>query len=281
MKNIKKQPMVSVIMPVYNAGEFLVEAIESIVSQTYKNYELLIVDDGSRDNSWEIIQKYQKKYKNLIRAFRLKKNTNAAGNGAVNTVLPNARGQYIARMDADDIAHPQRLKRQVEFLDRNLDVILVGTQAKVINRFGKVTGKKTYPLDHEGIYKQYAVVHPIIHPSCMIRRSLLPKWNKLYEMRFGVNDDYYTFFTLFRYGKFANINEFLLSYRIHEHNTSLQNIKDKFFNTVNIRLTAIRKLDYRISLGGFIKLVAQIVFVSLIPERVLLKAYLMVKEVRK
>lgn len=93
-------------MPVYNAGSFLVEAIESILNQTYKNYEFIIVDDGSTDNSWEIIERYKSKYPRLIKTYRLTKNTNADGNGAVNAVLPYAKGEYIARMDADDCAHP-------------------------------------------------------------------------------------------------------------------------------------------------------------------------------
>lgn len=268
------KPLVSVIMPVYNAGGFLVEAIESILKQTYTNFEFLIVDDGSKDNSWEIITKYKKKFPKLIKTYRLKRNTNAAGNGAVNAVLPQARGLYIARMDADDVAHPKRLEKQVRFLSNHPRVILVGTQARVIDRMGNVTGKKSYPLDHTSIYKKYAVVHPIIHPSCIIRRSMLPDQNRLYQMRFGVNDDYYTFFTLQKVGQFANLPDYLLDYRVHGHNASLQNLKEKYFNITRIRDVARKELGYSMTLKARIIIVIQTALVRVIPESLLVGIYL-------
>ncbi len=272
-----KQPLVSVIMPVYNAGEFLVEAIESIIHQTYKNFEFIIVDDGSTDNSWETIEYHQKKYPRLIKSYRLSKNMNAAGNGAVNAVLSKTRGKYIARMDADDIAHPKRLEKQIEYLNSNPEVIVLGTQARVINQKGSAIGKKIYPLDHENIYKNYAVVHPIIHPSCMVRRSLLPNKNKLYEMRFGVNDDYYTFFKLHNFGKFANLPDFLLDYRIHKGNSSLNNLKEKYKIISEIRSIAKNKFGYKLSLKAKIIIFLQDILVSFIPDDLLKSVYLILR----
>jgi len=270
-------PLVSVIMPVYNAAEFLVEAIESILNQSYRNFEFLIVDDGSTDDSWKIIKKYQNKFPKLLKTFRLKKNINAAGNGAVNAVLPEAKGEFIARMDADDVAHPQRLEKQVNFLLEHPEIILVGTQAKVIDPKGKTIGKKSYPLVHEEIYKKYAEVHPIIHPSCMIQRTLLPNGNRLYEMRCGVNDDYYTFFRLLNYGKFANLPEYLLSYRIHKDNSSLKNLKEKYANISKIRKLAQEKFGYKVSLKAKALILLQDVLVNFIPEEMLVTVYLFIR----
>ena len=175
MKNTthNRKPLVSVIMPVYNAGEFLVEAIESILDQNYRNYEFIIVDDGSTDNSWNIIKVIKEKYPKKIKIFRLKKQTNFAGNGAVNYGLKHTKGEFIVRMDADDISMPDRLEKQVDFMLKNPNLILLGTQAKVINKKGKIIGDKNVPLTHKEIYDKYGVVHPVIHPSCMFRRSLL------------------------------------------------------------------------------------------------------------
>lgn len=274
MKKIK-QPLVSVIMPVYNAGDFLVPAIESILKQTYKNIEFLIVDDGSKDDSWNIIKAYQKKYPQIIKkTLRLKKNTNAAGNGAVNKILPRAKGKFIARMDADDISDAKRLEKQVEFLNRHPEIILVGTQAKVIDKNGKIIGKKSYPLDHQNIYQKYAQIHPIIHPSCMIRRSSLPNPNRLYQMRFGVNDDYYTFFKLLNIGKFANLPSYLLKYRIHGNNASLSNLKANYKNISNIRKEAIKNLNYKITLKSRLIVFLQNLLVAFIPEKLLTSSYL-------
>lgn len=269
-------------MPVYNAGDFLVEAIESILKQTYKRFELIIVDDGSKDNSWQIIKKYQKKYPQLItKILRLRKNTNAAGNGAVNKVLPYASGEFIARMDADDIAHPQRLEKQVKHLLKNPKIILLGTQARVINKQGQIIGNKSYPLTHEKIYNKYAEVHPIIHPSCMIRRSLLPNKNKLYEMRFGINDDYYTFFKLIHIGQFANLKDYLLDYRIHNNNISLKNLKRRYRVISTIRNQAVKQFSYKLTYKAKVTILIQNMVVRIIPEKILTEFYFKIRGMKQ
>ena len=272
-----KLPLVSVIMPVYNAGDFLVPAIESILKQTYQKFELIIVNDHSTDATYQILRSYQKQFPKKIKVINLTKRHGAYG--AANIGILQARGDFIAPMDSDDISHPQRLKKQVKCLLSNPQVIVVGTQANVIDKNNHIIGQKTFPTRHQEIYKKFLEVHPIVHPSCMIRRNLLPQKNKLYEDKFGVNDDYFTFFTLFKYGKFANLPEYLLDYRIHLGNSSLQNIKQKFFNTIKIRFIAIRSLGYKPTLGGLVKMLGQIVFVAPLPESLLLISYLLIKEV--
>src|SRR5579859_558580 len=195
-KRTQKQPLVSVIMPVYNAAGFLAAAIDSILKQTYENLELIIVDDASTDKSWKIIQKYTKRYPKKIHSHQTTKQTNAAGNGAMNYGFQFAKGEFIARMDADDIAHPKRIAKQVAYLLAHPDTIVLGTQAKVIDKKGKVIGQKIMPTSHNDIYRQYGIFHPMIHPSVMINRKLLPKQKGVYSMKFNVNDDYYTFFKL-------------------------------------------------------------------------------------
>lgn len=145
-------PLVSVIMPVYNAGGFLVEAIESILHQTYRKFEFIIVDDCSTDGSWKVISRYQRRYPKVIKAIRMKKQLNKGGDASANTAYRMTRGAFIARMDADDIAHPERLEKQVKFLHDNPDVLMVGSQAHVINKSGEVVGDKTVPTSHEEIY---------------------------------------------------------------------------------------------------------------------------------
>lgn len=276
-KSSQIKPLVSVIMPVYNAGDYLVEAIESILHQTYRDFEFIIVDDGSTDNSWKTLKEYQKKYPKRISIYRLKKNINAAGNGAVNAVLPYARGKYIARMDADDRAYPERLEKQVNYLNSHAEIIILGTQALVIDQNGYRIGKKSYPLNHDDIYKNYAVVHPIVHPSCMIRRAMLPDKNKLYEMKCGVNDDYYTFFRLLNYGKFANLSDYLLNYRIHQKNASLQNLKNKYANISKIRRMAQEKFAYKAPVRAKFIIFLQDLLVNIIPEDMLKSVYLFIR----
>lgn len=264
-------------MPVYNAGKFLGPAIDSIVAQTYKKIELIIVDDASTDDSWKTVRAYKKRYPKLIRAYRVTKQTNSAGNGATNYGLTKARGQFVARMDADDISSPTRIEKQVAYMLANPGTILVGTQAKVIDKNGKTIGLKTMPTTHEAIYHQFGILHPIIHPSVMIRRSLLPNPDRIYAMKWDVNDDYYTFFKLLNHGRFANLPEYLLKYRIHGKNLSLINPKEKFQNSVNIRLEAVKQLGYQLSFGAMAVMLLQYIVVSLIPAGLIVPTYMFIR----
>ncbi len=277
----QSQPLVSVIMPVHNAQTYLAEAIESIVNQTYSNLELLVIDDASTDTSVSIAKKYAKKYPTKVKVYQTPSVTNSAGNGATNFGLKYAKGAFIARMDADDIALPQRITTQVAYMVQHPQVILCGSQAEVVDGAGKHTGVKTLPLSHAAIYDTYGVIHPIIHPTVMIRRSLLPDPNKIYQMKWDVNDDYYTFFTLLQYGEFVNLPELLLKYRIHGKNLSLINPKQKFFNSVRIRIEAIRKLDYKISLKSLATMIAQVIIVTCIPEKLIVPLYMLIRGIKK
>ena len=279
MKKINN-PLVSIVMPVYNADKYLLEAIESVLAQTYTNYELVIVDDVSTDKSWDIIKKFQKKYPKQIRAVKLKINTNAAGNGGMNAVYTQLKGKYIARMDADDIADPMRIEKQVKFMEAHPKAILVGTQAHIIDATGKITGKKTFPTSHEAIYKQYFVLHPILHPSVMFRKSLIPNKEYIYENKWGINDDYYTFFKFLKYGKFYNLPEALLYYRMHGLNFSLQNPKAKFINSIKIRLQAIREFGYRPSIKSVFLMLTQVITIPLIPESLIVPLYFAIRGIK-
>lgn len=262
-------------MPIFNGSLFVAEAINSILYQTYQNFELIVVNDNSKDNTLDILKRYQKTNSQKIKIISLKKRHGAFG--AANKGIKQAKGEFLAVMDADDISHPQRLEKEVAYLLQHKNVIVVGGHARIINNQGDVIGKKIFPSNHKAIYEKFFEVHPMVHPSCMIRRSLLPKRDRLYADTFGVNDDYYTFFTLLRFGEFANIKDYLLDYRIHLGNSSLQNLKQKFFNTLRIRLVAIKNLGYKPTYTGIIKVFLQIMLVSFIPETALLHLYLFIK----
>ena len=272
MKN--KKPLVSVIMPILNGSKYMAQAIDSILNQTMQDFELLIIDDASTDNSWRIIKSYENRFPSKVRSFRLSKNSGAYN--AANFAFLHARGEYIAVMDCDDVSHPDRLSRQVDALNKFKDVILVGSQANIINDKGELVGIKKLPLTHLKIYKEFGLFHPMVHPSCMIRRSLLPDKNKLYRIKYGVNDDYYTFFSLLRKGEFMNLKECLLNYRIHFENSSLTNIKGKFINSLKIRIEAARD-GYSLGIKNTILMFLQVLVVLSIPNRWILPLYFWVK----
>jgi len=207
---MSKKPLISVIMPVYNRSAYVAQAIESILSQTYNHFELLIIDDCSTDKSWNIIARYQKRHPFLIKAFRLKKNLGGGGSGAINFGFKKSSGQFIALMDSDDISHPKRLEKQIQYLINYPSTIMVGSQVNIINHSGTIIGRKKLPLNHQQIYKQFSIIHPMVPPSCLIRKKLLPTTKQLYKIRFGLDDDYYNSFKFLNCGKFANLQDYLL-----------------------------------------------------------------------
>jgi glycosyltransferase involved in cell wall biosynthesis len=275
----KTSPLVSVIMPVYNAQSFVAEAIESILQQTYRNFELVIVDDASTDASWSIVQKYVRR-SNKIKAVRLKKNVNRGGDGAGNVAFQhtNPRSKYIARIDADDIALPKRLEVQVRYMEKHADIAVLGSSVDIINDEGTVVGRKKVASKHSEIYKKYFEVHPMIHPTLMVRRDELLDEKNMYKLELNANNDYLTFSHMISQGKkFHNLSEKVLLYRVHDTNDSLANIKRTFFNTLTIRKLMVTKYGYKPALRSWFVLFAQVMALTLIPEKVLLFSYLLAR----
>lgn len=282
IKNTKKQPLVSVIIPVYNYGMYLSAAIDSILRQTYSAFELIIVDDASTDKSFEIIDGYKNMYPDKIQVIHLKKNLNSGGDRCANEGIKKARGEYIARMDADDIALPTRLEKQVDFLEKNPDVFLVGSNAYVIDGDGQFIGEKLQPQVNEEILRTYSTFHPIIHPSSMYRATLNKKEEFEYKIKYKSNNDYYTFFNLICNGYiFANLSEKLIYYRIHEKSDTFRHVKRTFFTILRIRIRMIIKNRYPMTLkSGFFNL-AQIILVILLSEKTIKNLYLLTRGITK
>jgi len=272
---MRTKSLISVIMPVYNGQAFIGEAIDSILLQTFQNFELLIVNDCSTDSTERIIDLYQKIYPQKIKLYKMQ--TKVGAFAAINSVVQKCKGQFIALMDSDDISLPERLKTQVKLLLDNSEIIVAGTQAIVINKNGEEIGRKIVPLDNQQIKKHFAFLHPMIHPSCMIRKNLLSDKDYIYENKYGVNDDYYTFFKLLNFGKFANTEEVLYKYRIHSDNSSLKNLKITLFNTISIRIDAWKNFHYQLPLSAFLSIFILGIALNFIPEKFILNCYLLIR----
>jgi len=275
-----KNPLVSVIMPVYNASLYIEQAIKSILNQTYSNYELIIVDDHSKDDSRKIISRYRKLYPDRIKVIALKKNLNRGGDACANIAIKKAKGKYIARLDADDIAIPKRLEKQVTYLEKYQDVFALGGQADVINMNGKIIGEKNVPINYEDIYYEYFNIHPIIHSTLTFRN---PKNNSnFYKIKFSANNDYYTLFSLLTKGKkITNLDKKLVKYRIHGKNDTFINIREKLWNTIKIKVEMIIKNSYQPDVRQYFKLVSQVIIALFIPEKIIYFAYLYFKGIKK
>ncbi len=271
MKNYGKyNSLVSVVMPVYNAGGFLVESIKSILKQTYKNFEFIIIDDGSTDNSWKIISKFSKKDQR-IKIYKNKENLGIAK--TMNIAIEKTKGQFIARMDADDIALPKRLEKQVNFLLENPTVGVLGSQMFEINDKNIVTAVRKVPLTNDNIKKGMIISQTIQNPTLMINRRNIPDGILLYDQKFSPVDDLDMFFRLISYTQFANLPDYLMIYRKHDDNSSLRNIKNTFLLTLKVRLKALSVYGYKTNPFNILINLFQTVIILAIPERFIYRIF--------
>ncbi len=234
-------------MPVYNTAEFLVDAIESVRKQTYKNWEMIVVNDGSNDETEKILKKFVKKDKR-IKVISFSKNQGISR--ALNWALEFASGEMIARMDGDDIALPNRFKLQVEYLKKNLKVVAVGGQAEMINAKGEVFAEKRFPTDAKTLREMIMWVVPMQHPIVMARATAVKKYG--YDERMSTSEDVDLFMKLLREGEFGNVDEVVYQYRKTDMSNGYHDVKKTFYWTLWARLNGIINFGYRPSFRGVI-----------------------------
>ncbi|GAB7225729.1 hypothetical protein VoSk93_49500 [Vibrio owensii] len=201
--------LVSVVLPVFNAEKTIKEAISSILSQTYLNFELIIINDGSQDSSDRIINSFDDS--------RIKYIINDENLGLIKTLnkaFSLCSGKYIARMDSDDISEDERISKQVQFLENNLDYVAVGTKIKYFSDFSFKKKDFISPEKHNDILNRMFLASPLAHPSAMLRKDILDTYNIKYRTNAKHVEDYMLWVELSEYGKLYNIQESLLNYRI-------------------------------------------------------------------
>jgi len=218
---MKRMPLVSVIMPAFNCAKYIGEAIESILSQTFTDFEFIIIDDGSKDETHNLLLGYVEK-DTRIRLIRNEKNLGIAT--SFNKGLRIAKGKYIARMDADDISMPSRFEQQIAFLFKHPSVGVLGTTAKVINEHGETMDRYFVPADHSMIAWALPFGHDFANPTVMIRAKVIKKAGG-YFAETSIAEDVELWIKLAETTRFANIQKDLLIYRTHPQATS--RIKNK------------------------------------------------------
>jgi glycosyltransferase involved in cell wall biosynthesis len=203
---------VSIVMPVYNAALFLREAIQSILSQTFSDFEFLIINDGSTDDSTAIIEEI-----NDPRIKHVKLSQNKGIVEALNLGIELAAGEYLVRMDADDISRTDRLEMQVSFMDSNPEIGLAGSW---VNYFGTKNGLIKTPVSHNDILWTLLSGSAIFHPSVIMRMSIIRNFNIRYSSQYLHAEDFALWVDLSMKTQLANIPEPLLSYRFSKSSVS-------------------------------------------------------------
>jgi hypothetical protein len=210
-------PKVSVLMPTYNGEAYIVEAIESIRMQTFQDWELIVVDDGSRDNTVAQVAKFIQT-DNRIRLIQFAENQGIPF--ARNAAVAAAGGLYLANLDSDDVALPQRFEMQVSFLDTHPEVGVCGAGMGCLT-----TGKLAFPAyhSHEAICAQLLFGSPIPNSSAMMRANLLMPSVPAYDASFALAQDYDLWERLSTQTRLHNLTEVLVYRRLHAQNSSTQN----------------------------------------------------------
>jgi glycosyltransferase involved in cell wall biosynthesis len=204
-------PPITVLLAVYNGQTYLREAVDSVLGQTFGDFEFLIIDDGSKDQTPAILREYEKRDARI----RLVARPNKGLTHTLNEGLSLARGEFLARMDADDLCLPQRFERQIAYLREHADCVLVGSRVLLMDPEGLPIREMCFEQSHEEIDSAHLNRGwPVVHPATMMRMSALRQIGG-YRDEFNTLEDLDLFLRLAEVGRLANLPEVLLRYRQH------------------------------------------------------------------
>jgi glycosyltransferase involved in cell wall biosynthesis len=250
-----QKPLVSILLPVHNCEYFLNDCLESLIKQTYRQIEIIAIDDKSSDKSLKILKSFAKRYQprrgKASKKVKIYKNIKRYGiSMTLNRLLRRAKGDCVAFMSAKDISSRSRIKKQVEFLLGNHGVVAVGTQCRFLNDKGRIIGKSDFPKENQFIYASPLHGISMQFETILINTMLIPKD----LLRFQTNSNHFIYsdvlMKLLPYGKFANLQKCL-----HYH----RNDPKEYFGDLRIHLVSLIKLwiksianyDYQLSVKSF------------------------------
>jgi len=227
-------PVVSVVMSVFNGGEFLQSAIDSVLEQTFKDFEFIIFDDGSWDGSSNVLARAAARDQRIV----LERLEHKGLTHALNRGLRKAKGEFIARMDADDISVPHRFENQVRFLRSHRDIALVGSAFELIDENSRPLKIIQYPLAPEDIEPELAQRCVICHPSIMARLEIMRELGG-YRPQYLNGEDYDLWLRLVERYRLANLPDVLLRHRQHTKKISVTGHPQQLISTIVARQAAV------------------------------------------
>jgi glycosyltransferase involved in cell wall biosynthesis len=248
MKTNTELPLVTVLMPVYNSELHLKEAIESILNQSYKKIEFLIINDGSTDNSEKIILSYSDS-----RIRYLKNEINLKLIKTLNLGIKAAKGKYIARMDADDISLSKRIEKQVLYLEKHEEIGILGCDFEIINknnndaRFNRLIKTVKYPTENAIIKFNLIFNNVILHPATMFKKEIFNVHNIFFEEEYLHVEEYRLWTKYINKTKFANLPETLFLYRVHEKQISSIHQFIQAENALKVQIEYLETLGYKLN----------------------------------
>lgn len=261
------RPLVSVVMPVLNPHPlYFRQAVRSVLTQSFTDFELVIIEDPSPRSAGEVLAEMADP---RIRHFLNPRRTSLVDQ--LNRGLAEARGELVARFDADDICEPKRFENQVAFLQAHLECGVVGTQLRIIDTEGTERGGRFYPQDHAAIIAAMARFNPLAHPSVMYRRDLVMAAGGYQYRKYPANEDYELWSRLARRGvRFANLPEPLIRYRIHPEGMKSARLHGIIRGTLEVKQMHWRD---RMDLAARARMYAELLLL-LLPAPVVLRLFM-------
>lgn len=249
---MKKNPLVSVIMAVFNREKYVAEAIESVLNQTYKNLELIVVNDGSSDKSDLIIRQYLRKDK---RVLYINSKVNLGQSGARNLAIKRARGDFIVISDSDDLCMKDRIKTQIRYFEKNFsNTDVLGSYYQLFSDYTDLTGL-IVKANKNDIFDGRPPVH---NPTCMIKTDVFKQFG-LYNSKFDDAEDVELWSRWFYQGvRFANLEVPLYKKRNHGGNVSTLRIRHQVYLMLLINLRSIFVYGIRFSTNGYLRILEQL-----------------------
>lgn len=270
-------PKISVIMPVYNAEKYIKDSIDSILSQTFVDFEFIIIDDCSSDTCWKIIQEHTGLDNRIV---PIRNDVNLKISKTLNRGINVARGKYICRMDADDWSYPDRLEKQYDFMEKNPDVVISGGTMEICDENMKIIGIRKYNLTDKKIREKLFYYSPFCHGSTICKLDYM-KLIKGYNEYLHDAEDYDMYFRICLFGKFANISDIIYRMRTNPKGVSVLKSKRQERLTLYIRIKAVVEYGYEMSLTSKMYLVVQILNMYIMPQKIKIQLFNLLRNSKK
>lgn len=240
-------PTISVIMPTYNAEKYISTAIESILQQTFEDFEFIIIDDASTDQTYDIICSYHDK-----RITRIRNQRNLGVAACINKGILIAHSEFIARMDSDDISKPDRFQKQVQFMNANSNLGISGTHMEIIDNKGKVIKEHLKKIGDVTIKVSLFFGHTsFAHPSIIMRSRMIDMYHLRYDTAFQYAEDYDLYCRCSSFMAMDNYPECLVQYRIHPESVSQKYKQQQVIDAKTALYLHLRRLRVPFSLKDF------------------------------
>lgn len=271
-----KNPKVSVLMPAYNAEKYISDSIDSILIQTFSDFEFVIIDDCSTDKTWDIIQEYSQKDKRIV-AIKNEKNLGIAGNR--NKLKKLSKGEYIMWQDADDISMEDRMQRQVDVLDKDSSIGIVGGYLQFFDETGDLNIRK-YDSKDSVLRQNIFRYSPVAQPASMIRKKVLDQVGD-YDLNYPPAEDLDMSFRIGKNYKFSNVQKIVLKYRETHTGATFTSLKKMELSTISIRLRYASSKEYNMRLFDHIYNILQYISIFIIPPKLKITLFSIIRNRKK